>query len=90
MGIHSKGLWILKWTLSYTSIGKRLLQLIPLDITKAYSYMAKWNAGIGFAIRLSEQAAVLELLEDTGGNSLIDASLLVKWRRKIKLFGLDQ
>lgn len=71
-------------------LSKTLLQLIPLDITKAYSYMAKWTAGSGFAIRLSEQAAMLELLEDTSGNSLIDESLLVKWRRKIKLFGLDQ
>ncbi|PQP91860.1 protein STRICTOSIDINE SYNTHASE-LIKE 2 [Prunus yedoensis var. nudiflora] len=66
VGIHSRRLWILKLVLSYPSLGNALLKL-PLDITKAYSYMAKWT-GRGLIIRLSEQGVILEMLEDTSGN----------------------
>lgn len=66
VGIHSRRLWILKLVLSYPSLGNALLKL-PLDITKAYSYVAKWT-GNGLIIRLSEQGVILEMLEDTSGN----------------------
>ncbi|CAL8169058.1 unnamed protein product [Prunus armeniaca] len=66
VGIHSRRLWILKLVLSYPSLGNALLKL-PLDITKAYSYVAKWT-GNGLIIRLSEQGVILEMFEDTSGN----------------------
>ncbi|XP_021820499.1 protein STRICTOSIDINE SYNTHASE-LIKE 2-like [Prunus avium] len=76
VGIHSRILWILKLILSYPSLGNALLKL-PLDITKAYSYVAKWT-GSGLIIRLSEQGVILEMLEDTSGNRWKSVSEVVE------------
>ncbi|KAK2362772.1 protein STRICTOSIDINE SYNTHASE-LIKE [Trifolium repens] len=38
--------------------------MLPLDITKTYSYLAKLKGSSGLAIRLSEEGDVLEIVED--------------------------
>lgn len=63
VGIHSKRENFIKWILSYPWIGKGLVML-PLDMTKTYSYLAKIKGSSGMAIRLSEEGDVLEVVED--------------------------
>ncbi|WJX78271.1 hypothetical protein P8452_61513 [Trifolium repens] len=63
VGIYSKREKIIQWILSYPWIGKGLVML-PLDITKTYSYLAKLKGSSGLAIRLSEEGDVLEIVED--------------------------
>ncbi|XP_020235972.1 protein STRICTOSIDINE SYNTHASE-LIKE 2 isoform X2 [Cajanus cajan] len=67
VGIYSRREKLIQWILSYPWIGKVLLRL-PLDITKAYSYLAKLKRSTGLAIRLSEQGNILEIFEDKIGN----------------------
>lgn len=70
VGIYSRREKFIQWILSYPWIGKALVRL-PLDITKAYSYLAKLKGSAGFAIRLSEVGDVLEIVEDhRSGNRL--------------------
>ncbi|TKY62681.1 STRICTOSIDINE SYNTHASE 2 [Spatholobus suberectus] len=66
VGIYSRREKLIQWILSYPWIGKVLLRL-PLDITKAYSYLAKLKRSTGLAIRLSEQGDILEIIEDKIG-----------------------
>ncbi|KAL5059233.1 hypothetical protein RYX36_030837 [Vicia faba] len=63
VGIHSKRETFIKWILSYPWIGKGLVML-PLDMTKMYSYLAKIKGSSGMAIRLSDEGDVLEVVED--------------------------
>lgn len=67
VGIYSRREKLIQWILSYPWVGKALLWL-PLDITKAYSYLAKVKGSTGLAIRLSEQGDVLEIFEDRSRN----------------------
>lgn len=67
VGIYSRRGKFIQWILSYPWIGKVLLKL-PLDITKAYSYLAKLKGSTGLAIRLSEQGDILEIIEYKSGN----------------------
>ncbi|XP_061367585.1 protein STRICTOSIDINE SYNTHASE-LIKE 2-like [Gastrolobium bilobum] len=66
VGIYSRREKLIQWILSYPWIGKTVVRL-PLDITKAYSYLAKLKGSTGLAIRLSEQGDVLEIVEDSSG-----------------------
>ncbi|XP_058740175.1 protein STRICTOSIDINE SYNTHASE-LIKE 2-like [Vicia villosa] len=63
VGIYSKRETFIKWILSYPWIGKGLVML-PLDMTKTYSYLGKIKGSSGMAIRLSEEGEVLEVVED--------------------------
>ncbi|CAK8543119.1 unnamed protein product [Lathyrus sativus] len=75
VGIHSKRENFIKWILSYPWIGKGLV-MVPLDMTKSYSYLAKIKGSSGMAIRVSEEGDVLEVVEnDRSGNrkSISDA-----------------
>jgi len=63
VGINSRRENFIEWMLSYPWIGKGLVML-PLDITKIYSYLAKVKGNTGLAIRLSEEGEVLEIFED--------------------------
>ncbi|RDX60946.1 Protein STRICTOSIDINE SYNTHASE-LIKE 2, partial [Mucuna pruriens] len=67
VGIYSRREKLIQWILSYPWIGKVLLML-PLDITKAYSHLSKLKRSTGLAIRLSEQGDMLEIFEDKNGN----------------------
>jgi len=67
VGIYSRREKFIQWILSYPWIGKVLLAL-PLDITKAYSYLAKLKRSSGMAIRLSEDGDILEVVEDKKWN----------------------
>lgn len=67
VGIHSRREKIIQGILSYPWIGKALVRL-PLDITKAYSYLAKVKGSSGLAMRLSEEGDVLEIVEERRGN----------------------
>ena len=67
VGIYSRRERLIQWILSYPWIGKALVKL-PLDIAKAYSYLAKLKGSTGLAIRLSEEGDVLEIVEDRVGN----------------------
>ncbi|XP_028766707.1 protein STRICTOSIDINE SYNTHASE-LIKE 2-like isoform X2 [Neltuma alba] len=51
VGIFARREKLVRWILSYPWIGKAMLKL-PLDVTKAYSYLAKIKGKTGFAIRL--------------------------------------
>lgn len=66
VGIYSRQDKLSRWVLSYPWIGKSLLKL-PLDITKAYSFLAEIKGSTGLAIRLSEEGGVLEIIEDRSG-----------------------
>ncbi|XP_058742213.1 protein STRICTOSIDINE SYNTHASE-LIKE 2-like [Vicia villosa] len=63
VGINSKKDTFMKWIQSYPWIGKGLVML-PLDITKIYSYLVKVSGSSGMAIRLSDEGDVLEIVED--------------------------
>ncbi|CAK9184037.1 unnamed protein product [Ilex paraguariensis] len=65
VGIHSRRGIVLNWILSYPWIGKGLNRL-PIDISKLYSYLVKFT-GSGLAMRLSQEGAVIEMLEDKRG-----------------------
>ncbi|XP_054824142.1 protein STRICTOSIDINE SYNTHASE-LIKE 2-like isoform X2 [Prosopis cineraria] len=65
VGIFSRQENLVRWILSYPWIGKALLKL-PLDVTKAYSYLAKVKSKSGFALRLSEEGEVLEMVQGRG------------------------
>lgn len=67
VGIYSRREKIIQWILSYPWIGKVLLRL-PLDIPKAYSYLAKLKRSNGMAIRLSEQGDILEIVNEKNGS----------------------
>ncbi|XP_014489729.1 protein STRICTOSIDINE SYNTHASE-LIKE 2 [Vigna radiata var. radiata] len=67
VGIYSPRERFIQWILSYPWIGKVLLSL-PLDITKAYSYLAKLKRSSGMAIRLSEDGDILQVVEDKKWN----------------------
>lgn len=67
VGIHSRREKLIQWVLSYPWIGKVLVKL-PLDLTKAYSYLAKVKGSSGLAMRLSEEGDVLEIVEEGRGN----------------------
>ncbi|ESW34119.1 hypothetical protein PHAVU_001G126000 [Phaseolus vulgaris] len=67
VGIYSRRQKIVHWILSYPWIGKVLLRF-PLDITKAYLYLAKLKRSSGLAIRLSENGDILEIVEDKEWN----------------------
>ncbi|KAG5555898.1 hypothetical protein RHGRI_006523 [Rhododendron griersonianum] len=66
VGIHAKRGKFLKWVLSFPLVGQALIKL-PFDITKVYSYFARWG-GNGLAVRLSGNGDVLEALEDESRN----------------------
>ena len=68
VGIHSRREKFMQWILSYSWIGKSLVNIPYLDITKIYSYLAKLKGSTGMAIRLSEEGHVLEIIEDKTGN----------------------
>lgn len=68
VGIHSRREKLFRWILSYPWIGKTLLKLPLLDITRAYSYLAKVKGSSGLAIRLSDEGDVVEIFEDRSGN----------------------
>ncbi|AES81260.1 strictosidine synthase family protein [Medicago truncatula] len=63
VGINSRREKLIQWMISYPWIGKGLVML-PLDITKTYSYLSKKKGSPGLAIRLSEEGDVLEIVED--------------------------
>ncbi|KAI4300875.1 hypothetical protein L6164_034202 [Bauhinia variegata] len=63
VGMYAKREKLFQWVLSNRWIGNFLLKL-PLDLNRAYSYLAKLKGGSGFAVRLSEQGDVLEILLD--------------------------
>ncbi|KAI4348613.1 hypothetical protein L6164_009318 [Bauhinia variegata] len=67
MAIFARREKLFQWILSNPGIRNSLLKL-PLDITRAYSYLAKLKGGSGFGIRLSEHGEVLETLEGRRGN----------------------
>ncbi|KAK4281945.1 hypothetical protein QN277_013384 [Acacia crassicarpa] len=66
VGIFARREKLIQWILSYPWIGKAMLKL-PLDITKAYSYLARVKGKSGFAIRLSEEGEVVEMVQGKGG-----------------------
>ncbi|KAG5555905.1 hypothetical protein RHGRI_006528 [Rhododendron griersonianum] len=66
VGIHAKRGKFLKWVLSFPLVGEALIKL-PFDITKVYSYFARWG-GNGLAVRLSGDGDVLDALEDESRN----------------------
>ncbi|CAI8613881.1 unnamed protein product [Vicia faba] len=69
-GINSKKDTFMKWIQSYPWIGKGLVML-PFEITKIYSYLAKVSGSSGMAIRLSNEGDVLEIVEDSrSGNRM--------------------
>lgn len=65
VGIFARQEKLIQWILSYPWIGKAMLKL-PLDITKAYSYLARVKGKSGFAIRLSEEGEVVEMVQGKG------------------------
>ncbi|KAK7244457.1 hypothetical protein RIF29_39279 [Crotalaria pallida] len=67
VGIYSRRDKLVQWIVSYPWIGKTLLKL-PLDIAKAYSYLAKLKGSSGLAIRLSDEGDVMEIIENGSGN----------------------
>ncbi|XVF56271.1 hypothetical protein PTKIN_Ptkin06aG0105500 [Pterospermum kingtungense] len=64
VAVHSRRSKILSWMLSYPQLCKAFIRLIPVDITKAYSVLSKYTSGSGLAIRLSEDAEIVEILQD--------------------------
>ncbi|KAH7855451.1 hypothetical protein Vadar_025019 [Vaccinium darrowii] len=79
VGIHAKRGEFLKWVLSFPLLGNALVKL-PFDITRVYSYFARWG-GNGLAVRLSGDGDVLEVLEDksrNGWKAVIDVDVLQK------------
>ncbi|MED6193171.1 hypothetical protein PIB30_016669 [Stylosanthes scabra] len=69
VGMHSRRDKLVQWILSYDWIGKVLVK-VPLDITRIYSYLGKLKGSSGFAIRVSEEGDVLEIVEGLVGNSI--------------------
>ncbi|CAJ1914028.1 unnamed protein product [Sphenostylis stenocarpa] len=67
VGINSRREKLIQWILSYPWIGQVLLKL-PLDTTKAFSYLSKLKRSSGLAIRLSEYGEILEVFEDKSWN----------------------
>ncbi|KAF7819103.1 protein STRICTOSIDINE SYNTHASE-LIKE 10 [Senna tora] len=66
VGIYSRQDKLSKWVLSYPWIAKSLLKL-PLDITQAYSCLAKIKGSSGLGIRVSEEGGVMEIIEHKSG-----------------------
>lgn len=64
VGIYSRQDKLSRWVLSHPWIGKSLLKLPLLDITKAYLYLAKIKGSKGLAMRVSEEGKVVEIVED--------------------------
>ncbi|KAL6987270.1 hypothetical protein U1Q18_013021 [Sarracenia purpurea var. burkii] len=61
VAIHARRGKFLGWVLSLPWVGNALVKL-PFDITKVYSWFAKWR-GRGAGVRLSEVGDVLEVWE---------------------------
>ncbi|KAJ7976633.1 Strictosidine synthase [Quillaja saponaria] len=72
VGIHVRKKRMFQWVLSYPWIGNALLNYVPVDIMKAYSYLAKFAKITGMAIRVNEQGDVVEIFEDTSG--------IIRWK----------
>lgn len=61
VGIFTRRSRFLHWVLSNPEVGSALVQAVP-SIGKAGLWYAKWR-GRGFAVRLSEEGEVLEVLD---------------------------
>ncbi|KAL7138372.1 hypothetical protein ABFS83_10G158600 [Erythranthe nasuta] len=63
VGINSKRGKVLEWVLSKPGIGNAVVGLIPVDITRLYSRLARWIGNSGMGIRLDGNGNVVEVLD---------------------------
>ncbi|XP_052174624.1 protein STRICTOSIDINE SYNTHASE-LIKE 10-like [Diospyros lotus] len=66
VAIHARRGQLLKWVLSFSRVGRAVVEVSPFDLTKLHSVLGKWS-GSGsrlVGVRLSKGGEVVEVVED--------------------------
>ncbi|KAG8372086.1 hypothetical protein BUALT_Bualt12G0029900 [Buddleja alternifolia] len=63
VGINSRRGKFLEWIISNPWIGKSLIRVFPIDVTKVHLCLARWIAKTGMGIRLNRDGNVVEVLD---------------------------